>query len=139
MSATFQASTAILLTIGLVSIVFTTEKFSGFAHQLNLFGSQDPQVLLLKILLLSFIFLGAFFCNSLAIRSLIHAGFIINLPPEKAGTHLDASMELERGALFYFCGLRFYYLSIPLALWLFGPAWMLGGAILLVALLRWLD
>jgi uncharacterized membrane protein len=35
--------------------------------------------------------------------------------------------------------MRGFYLSVPLALWLFGPSWMLAGSLVLVAVLFRLD
>jgi uncharacterized membrane protein len=35
--------------------------------------------------------------------------------------------------------MRGYYLAIPLALWLFGPLWLLGGTIILIITLYRLD
>ena len=46
---------------------------------------------------------------------------------------------INRGARHYFLGMRGYYLSIPLTLWLFGPLWLLGGVILLTPILYRLD
>lgn len=46
---------------------------------------------------------------------------------------------LDRGALHYAWGLRGYYLAAPLLLWLFGPLWLLLGAIALVAVLHRFD
>ena len=141
MSSTFLASTAILLTLGLLGAAFTTDRLSQIAHGLNYLGSQDTQLLLFKALLLVVNFLAAFFNFSLAIRGFIHAGFAINLLGEQEaaiGQGLGAA-ELERGALHYTLGMRGYYLAIPLALWLFGPIWMLFGAVLLVLILRRVD
>ena len=140
-AATFLASTATLLSLGLLGATFATDKLSQLAHELNYFGSQDTQLLLLKALLLVADFLAAFFNFSLAIRSFIHAGFAINLPVDRGAevAHGLGGRELERGALHYTLGMRSYYLSIPLALWLFGPMWMLAGSVLLVLVLNRVD
>jgi uncharacterized membrane protein len=45
----------------------------------------------------------------------------------------------NHGALHYTIGMRGFYLSVPLALWLFGPSWMLAGSLVLVAVLFRLD
>lgn len=42
---------------------------------------------------------------------------------------------LNRGTTHYTLGMRAYYLADPFVLWLFGPTWMLGGAILITAIL----
>ena len=46
---------------------------------------------------------------------------------------------LNRGTTHYTLGMRAYYLAVPFILWLFGPTWMLGGAILIVAILYKVD
>ena len=66
---------------------------------------------------------------------------MINLPTDEPGV---VSVEgvikiLDRGGTHYTLGMRGYYLAIPLALWLFGPLWMLTGTILLIAVLYRLD
>ena len=141
MSATCLASTSILFALGLLGATLTTDKLSQLAHELNFLGSQDTQLLLFKALLLLLNFMAAFFNFSLAIRAFIHSGFAVNLTGEQeAVIGKDwGSAELERGALHFTLGMRGYYLAIPLALWLFGPTWMLAGSILLVFILRHVD
>jgi uncharacterized membrane protein len=46
---------------------------------------------------------------------------------------------VNHGALHYTIGMRGFYLSVPLALWLFGPIWMLAGSLVLIAVLYRLD
>ncbi len=138
MSATFLASTSILLALGLLGIMTTSDKLSGLSQELNSLGSSDAYLLPIKFTLLLILFMTAFFAFAFSIRFLTHAGFAVNLPKtvETEASRLTQDGELERGALCYFVGLRCYYLSIPLALWLLGPLWMLAatGFLLLVLL-----
>jgi len=46
---------------------------------------------------------------------------------------------LNRGTTDYALGMRAYYLAVPFVLWLFGPIWMLGGVILILAILYKVD
>ena len=46
---------------------------------------------------------------------------------------------VNHGALHYTIGMRGFFLSVPLALWLFGPIWMLAGSLVLVTVLYRLD
>ena len=46
---------------------------------------------------------------------------------------------LNHGVLHYTIGMRGFYLSVPLALWLFGSLWMLAGSLVLVTVLYRLD
>jgi uncharacterized membrane protein len=141
MSATFLASTALLLALGLLGVAFTTERLSALAGELNVFGSTAPQILLYKFLLLAVLFISSFFLFSMAIRFLIHAGFQINLPSDASAAleRQAVSGDLDKGALLYFLGLRLYYLAIPAAFWLLGPLWLLAAVIALLAILIWLD
>ena len=66
---------------------------------------------------------------------------MINLPLD---THAEIRVEdviemLQRGGVHYTLGMRGYYLSIPLLLWLFGPLWLMAGTLVLLAALRRLD
>ena len=141
MSATFLASTAILLTLGLLGVPFTSDRISSLADELNAFGNPDPWVLFIKILSLAFIFVAAFFVFSLAVRAFTHAGFDINIPKDRnvgQSTTIEYR-DLEDGAFMYFLGLRLYYLSIPPAFWLFGPTWMFVATVALLIALWVLD
>jgi uncharacterized membrane protein len=46
---------------------------------------------------------------------------------------------VNHGAFHYTLGMRGYYLSIPLVLWLFGPLWMFIGTVVLLGILYRLD
>ena len=46
---------------------------------------------------------------------------------------------LNRGTTHYTLGMRAYYLAVPFVFWLFGPTWMLGGSILITAILYKVD
>lgn len=86
-------------------------------------------------------FLVAFFNFTLAVRWFNHTGFMINLPKGEENPLGAEAVEriLDRGALHYTLGMRAYYLSLPLALWLFGPIWFMGGTLALLAALAHLD
>ena len=139
MAATFLASTAILFVLGLLSMIFSLDKISTSAYLLNFFGSQSEQLLLFKVLLITLVFLAAFFSFSLCLRSMTHASFMTGLGPEHVMGPRGAIGELERGALFYMIGIRCYYLAMPLALWFFGPSWMALGTLGLLSVLWKID
>jgi uncharacterized membrane protein len=70
-----------------------------------------------------------------------HAGLMINIPAEQdleAGAEAAAGV-INHGAFHYTIGMRGFYISVPLALWLFGPLWMLTGSLILLAVFRRLD
>ena len=98
-------------------------------------------------MLLTLNFLAAFFNFSLAIRSFNHVGMMAHMATGRevgdgeralSGSEVVAE-EMEKGAFFYALGMRGFHLAIPLTLWLFGPAWMLVGSVLLVIVLSRVD
>jgi uncharacterized membrane protein len=104
-------------------------------------GKKTEALWMFKLLLLGIIFFFTFFNFTLCLRYYNHVSFMINtfqqddssVSPEVV-THI-----INHGALHYTIGMRGFYLSIPLALWLFGPLWMLVGSIVLVTVLYRID
>lgn len=142
MSATFLASAAILIGLGILNIAVTADKQGELSLQLmSEFGSGHPGLWIGKLILLSADFLFTFFNFMLAIRYYNHTGFMINLPvDDTTEIRVDDVIDiLNRGGTHYTLGMRGYYLAIPLALWLFGPLWLLAGTLLLIATLYQLD
>ncbi len=142
MAATFLASAAILIGLGILNIAVTADKQGALSLALmSDFGSGHPGLWLGKLILLSADFLFAFFNFALAVRYYNHTGFMINLPAED---YSEISVEdvieiLDRGGNHYTLGMRGYYLAIPLALWLFGPLWLMAGSLFLIAVLYRID
>lgn len=141
MSATFLASTAILLSLGILSFALTTQGLNEIAHEFNFFGSQAHILLLIKALFLGADFMFAFISFVLAVRFYNHAAFLINIPQNY---HLSINSEsiitaINQGALCYNLGMRAYYLSIPLIFWLLGPIWMLAWAVMVTFVVYKLD
>ena len=142
MAATFLASAAILIGLGILNIAVTADKQGALSLALmSDFGSGHPGLWLAKLILLSADFLFAFFSFTLAVRYYNHTGFMINLPTDSSSEiDVDDVIEiLDRGGTHYSIGMRAYYLAIPIALWLFGPLWLLAGTLLLIVALYRLD
>ncbi len=141
MASSFLASTAILIGLGIIGVTFSTDKSAQLSQALNMMGSKSETVWLIKLLLLIVIFFFAFFNFALSIRYYNHASFAINVPPSKDPVvTYDAIAEIiNRGTTHYTLGMRGYYLAVPFTLWLFGPTWMLIGAIILTLILYRLD
>jgi len=140
MAATFLASTAILLIMGVLNLM---PKGAGAS---TLFQSLQAHAVTgdlptLKLLSLLVDFFWAFFCFSLAVRLYNHVGYLINsggggrLSPTPA----FVARLLNRSGRYYSLGMRAYYLSVPLVFWLFGPWYLIGSAIALVAVLYSVD
>jgi uncharacterized membrane protein len=141
MASTFLASTAILISLGLVASAFRTEITSSATQALNVFGHPSETFWIVKLFALSALFFYAFFNFTLSIRYYNHASLLINVPQDlEPSSGVDAvALILNHGALHYTLGMRGFYLAIPIGLWLFGPVWMLGGTVLVVFILYRLD
>ena len=141
MAATFLASTAILISLGSFSAAFRPGVFDGISHGLNLLGTKTETLWMFKLMLLGILFFITFFNFTLSIRYYNHAGFMINSVEHNDATVSENAVTkvLNHGALHYTMGMRGFYLSVPMALWLFGPVWMLTGSLVLIAVLYRLD
>lgn len=87
-------------------------------------------------------FLAAFLCNMQCIRYYAHVSFLINAPPLDEGRdeYIEyVAQKLNRGSLFWSLGLRAFYFSFPLLLWIFGAVAMFGCSSVMVMLLYFLD
>lgn len=140
MAASFLASTAILISLGVLGLAANPSFYTGFLAVLG-DGSPDSSAALAKLVLISTNFFVAFFNFTLSIRYYNHASFGVGLksfeslpfPPEFILT------IMERGSRHYFIGMRGYYLSVPLLLWMLGPFWLLFGTLALLLVLFFLD
>ena len=141
MAATFLASTAILVCLGSFSAAFRPGVFMEISHSLNLLGTKTETLWMFKLMLLGITFFVAFFNFTLCIRYYNHVGFMINTFQQNDATVSAEAVTqvINHGALHYTIGMRGFYLSVPLALWLFGPIWMLAGSLVLVFVLYRLD
>ena len=142
MSASFMASTAVLLIIGVLTLSAQGDKLSGTWHALNFLGQASADMWLFKLLMMLFDLLFAFFSFAMSVRIFHHVGYLINVP-------LDRSMEaaqigkveaqLNRAGIYYRIGMRAYYFTVPLLFWLFGPLWLLGATLAVVFFMFHLD
>lgn len=141
MASTFLASTAILISLGSFSAAFRPGVFSEISHALNLLGIRTEALWMFKLMLLGILFFFSFFNFTLSIRYYNHTGFMINSIEHNYATvsEKDVTRILNHGAHHYTIGMRGFYLSVPLALWLFGPLWMLVGSLVLIIVLYCLD
>ena len=141
MATTFLASTAILISLGLLSAAVRPGIFEGISHALNLAGARDETLWMVKLLAIDLLFFFAFFNFTLSIRYYNHAAMMINIPETcDAAVNIESvTAILNRGALHYTLGMRGFYLAVPMTLWLFGPLWMMFGTLILLVVLYRLD
>lgn len=142
MAATFLASTAVLLIIGVLTLSGQGEKLSTTWHALNTYGAKHSELFLIKLIMLLMDLFVAFFSFSMSIRVFNHVGYMINVPlslNHKSITAKHVAVHLNSAGRYYSIGMRAYYFSVPLVFWLFGPHFMLLSTFILIPVLYKLD
>eukprot|EP01018_Ginkgo_biloba_P025990 Gb_09350 [translate_table: standard] len=140
MASTLLASTAITLS-SIIGVLVSSTTGSGAAAAL-IYGDQSRIGSSIKYFTILVCFLIAFVCNVQSIRYYSHVSFLINVP---IGKHVPGhsssyvTRAVNRGSYFWSLGLRSFYFSFPLFLWIFGPIPMFVCCCILVSLLYFLD
>ncbi len=141
MAATFLASTAILLIIGVLNLSQNDSVPAQLLHAAVEVPAIGSLIHLLKLVPLLLDLFAAFFFFSLAIRIYNHVGYLINAagnPASPADQHYVARL-LNRGGDYYSLGMRSYYLSVPFVFWLFSPYFMAAASVILLFVLNHVD
>ncbi|KAH7543692.1 hypothetical protein ACOSQ2_031978 [Xanthoceras sorbifolium] len=144
MASTVLASTAIMLS-SLIALLMTSR--SGDRSMWLVFGDRSELFFSIKFFLILVCFLVAFLLNVQSIRYYSHASILINVPFKKISTNVHdqqrtaqyVARTVNRGSYFWSLGLRAFYFSFPLFLWIFGPIPMFLCCFLLVFMLYFLD
>jgi len=141
MASSFLASTGILICLGLLSVAASPEKMAEITPSLSELVREHRVLWLFKLMVLIIDFFFIFFSFCMAIRYFNHVNFMINVPSTLAHkiTPDYITNILNNGMMHYTMGMRGYYFSVLLFLWLFGPIWMLIGTIVVVIVLYHLD
>jgi uncharacterized membrane protein len=141
MASSFLASTSILLGLGLLSFLLKPDHIAEVPFDILDILTRIKVLFLVKIMFLIIHFFFAFFSFTLSIRYLNQANFMINVPIECEPmlTFDFISHILDIGMMHYTRGMRAYYLSGVVVLWLFGPQWMFFGSLVLTFFLYKLD
>jgi len=131
MSATLLASTSILIGLGAAHVAFGTEHPSSLAAALSILPPSGETLTRIKLLVLSGIFFSSFHDFARALRHYNHVGFLINLPDEDipGDPVKSVAVVLNWAGSYYNFGTRKFLLAAPVALWLIGPIWFLGGVL----------
>ncbi|CAN8265051.1 unnamed protein product [Cochlearia groenlandica] len=150
MASTLLASTAIML-CSLIAVLMTSG--TGDRSVWFVFGDKSDLAFSLKFFSILVCFLVAFLLNVQSIRYYSHASILINVPFKQllsvssSGSRGSVMMinqdyvaaTVNRGSYFWSLGLRAFYFSSPLFLWIFGPIPMFITCVVLVSLLYFLD
>lgn len=150
MASTLLASTAIMLS-SIIALLMTS-KSGEHAPIEPVYGDKSELGVSIKFFSILVCFLLGFLLNVQSIRYYSHASILINVPlhnknissPSSAAAtaHLTADYvgrAVNRGSYFWSLGLRAFYFSFPLFLWIFGPIPMFLCCVLLVSMLYFLD
>nr|GMD82724.1 homogentisate phytyltransferase 1, chloroplastic-like isoform X1 [Ipomoea batatas] len=155
MASTLLASTAIMLS-SLIAVLMTGGAgASGDRSNALVFGDKSDLGSSIKFFSILVCFLVAFLFNIQSIRYYSHASILVNVPYRKimATSEEDpkrryrcvvtseeyVGMTVNRGSYFWSLGLRAFYFSFPLFLWIFGPIPMFLCCVVLVFMLYFLD
>lgn len=142
MAATFLASTAVLLIIGVLTLSGQGDKLEATWHSLNVVGAKHPELWMFKLICLLLDLFFAFFSFAMSIRVFNHVGYMINVPlalNHRAISPEHVALHLNRAGRFYSLGMRAYYYCVPLLFWLFGPHLMLIATLGLIFIMYRLD
>ncbi|XP_022884936.1 uncharacterized protein LOC111401436 [Olea europaea var. sylvestris] len=138
MASTLLATTAITLS-SLIS-VYVSNKSNSSSLKL-VYGNKSPIMSSVKFFAILLCFLVAFLCNVQSIRYYAHVSFLATVPTFKDTK--DAIeyvvINLNRGSFFWSIGLRAFYFSFPLFLWVFGPIPMFVCCCIMSFILYFLD
>ncbi|PIA34989.1 hypothetical protein AQUCO_03700326v1 [Aquilegia coerulea] len=154
MASTHLASTSIMF-ISVITVLMTNTS-TGIDHGLSLYGNKRELGLSIKLFsILACIFL-ALLLNIQSFRYYSDASILVNMVGTKSCSsssddddHFCSSsstankkyiwMTVNMGSYFWSLGLRSFYFSFPIFMWLFGPIPMFLCSILLVIMLYFLD
>lgn len=145
MASTLLASTAIMLS-SLIAVLMTNGNRDRSAF-VFVFGDTSELGYSIKYFAILVCFLVAFLFNVQSIRYYSHASILVNAPFKKMSPHLKhhnltaeyVATTVNRGSYFWSLGLRAFYFSFPLFLWIFGPIPMFLSCFVLVVMLYFLD
>ncbi|CAK0771162.1 DUF599 domain-containing protein [Gammaproteobacteria bacterium] len=141
MAATFLASTAILLMMGVLNVASQGAKLGETWH-IDMGGTLNHSLWAVKLLMLLMDLFVAFFAFAMSIRLFNHVGYLINVhigSQRQIITVSRVANHLNQAGFYYHVGMRAYYALVPLLLWLFGPYLMVLGTLGMVLALYRMD
>ncbi len=141
-SATFFASTTLLLLAGLLGVLGSAERIHGATTNLSVLLGDDPLALFeLKVFVLVGIFVYAFFKFTWAIRQFNYFSAIIGSAPEAAAGPVDMpfarrmALMLSHAFWQFNAGIRAYYFALATIGWFIHPLVFIAATVLIVLVL----
>jgi uncharacterized membrane protein len=134
MSATINASTAVLVLMGSISLLASHHDTSPFVPALSL-----RMALELALVLTLF---ATYVCAAMAMRYYNHAGFAMSLPvgsPERVEREQLATRYVQRAGILYSWSLRCFLYAVPIAVGFLSPLSTPVATVALVTVLALFD
>lgn len=142
MAASFMATTAMLLMIGMLNLSEKIWQWAENLHPLLSVCQASSELWQIKLGILMLSFMIAFYYFAMAIRFFNHVGYMINLPND-AATEDDLYKQicayLNRAGRYYTFGIRAFFFSLPIIAWFFGSYFLVFAIVSLIAGLIVLD
>ena len=142
MAASFMATTAMLLIIGVLNLGDKIGQWTQKLPPLMLSCQTPSELWLIKLGLLILSFAIAFYYFAMAIRFFNHVGYMINLPYNEStddDLYQQTAAYLNRAGSYYAFGIRTFFFSLPIILWFFGTGFLILATVSLIAGLAMLD
>uniref|UniRef100_A0A0E0LRB0 Uncharacterized protein n=1 Tax=Oryza punctata TaxID=4537 RepID=A0A0E0LRB0_ORYPU len=142
---TLSSLVAALMASGVAHTIFSSGSGGdGDGQGEIVVGAGGETALSIKFFAILVCFLVAFLLNVQSIRYYSHTGILVNVPlhahRRRPGLAVDyVTATLNRGSYFWSLGVRAFYFSCPVFLWLFGPIPMFVSCLAMVCALYFLD
>ncbi|KAJ0971589.1 hypothetical protein J5N97_019548 [Dioscorea zingiberensis] len=147
MASTVLATTAITLSslisvfVGVTTTATTTLTLPTMSFPPD--NTTNTHLASIKFFSISLCFLLAFLCNVQSIRYYAHCSFLLTTPASIEGgggiSVAYVTRNLNNGCFFWSLGMRAFYVSFTLFLWIFGPVLMFISCVVMCCLLYFLD
>lgn len=145
-SPSFFASTTILIIGGLLAVLSTTEKASELVAEIPFAARTSALVFDLKVVLLTAIFVYAFFRFTWSLRQFNLVNIMVGAFPAHRERLVEDDRMIETAGrlnelagLNFTQGLRAYYYAVPMLLWLVNAWLLLGGSLVITGVLYYME
>jgi uncharacterized membrane protein len=141
-NVSFMASTSMLVLAGLVTVLARSADVHEMLAALPFVNDSSPSLVQLKLLVLSGIFIYAFFTFTWSLRQFGFGGVLVGAMPYKDQSELSeeecnryaesAGKVLDKAAHSYNFGLRSFYFAMALLAWFINPLLFMAAVTLVV-------
>jgi uncharacterized membrane protein len=133
------ASAALLLGLGAMSMAFGGVLEQGVPLGEVVWSTGGAPSWRAKLVVLGVVLMTAFANFLLAVRGFNRAAILVAVPHDAVPSPAEGLAVLRSAHLHHTIALRVLCMSLPAALWVFGPDWVLVGAVVVVGFLSFMD